>query len=347
MDGTGDAGVPRVLHVVVGHGLPGYFLNAVRAIRAVAPGDTVLIVDNASPQPELRDALAKFAGNDGNCELIVRTENDLRTNRKVGSLYDAYEIAFGWAIGRGFGLLHLLQGDFQTLWWDDSVAAKAMEVYAARPACVNLQLQFLSRDRQVTEDLAPAGGGLVKLRNYGLTDTGLYHLGRWRERAMRFADAEQTHARHYLAAGYEVIRHPWPVDAPIPWPAVVRGGAQRGREVDGAKPFLLRPLAPDAIARLRAHPGETWLEDVCVPWGWACLTPMWVSDVDSIEYWVLRYRNARRDGLRHLLPRLEQRGVDRAGRRLLTGTYRYRPSLFRLFIAAPAGEAARRLTHRK
>jgi hypothetical protein len=84
-----------------------------------------------------------------------------------------------------------------------------------------------------------------------------------------------------------------------------------------------------------------WLEDVCVPWGWACLTPFWVTGIDSMDYWVLRYRDARKNGLRHLLPRVDLRGMDHNGHRKWIAPYR--PSLFKLFLVAPVREGIRRL----
>ena len=342
MSGPYGGKAARVLHVVVGHGLPRYFLNAVRSIRAAAATDPILIIDNASPQATLRAELGRIADADANCELILRSANDLR-NRKVGGLYDAYALAFELAVEREFDLLHLLQGDFQMMWWDDDIVGKAAEIYASNPNCVNIQTQILSRDRKATDDLVTTDSGLVKLQNYGLTDTGLYHLGRWRERGMHFCEAEQMHAKKYLSEGLEVLRHPWPTDAPIPWPAVIRNGAQQGREITSGKPFLLLPLAPDRIAWLKGSRADVWLEDTCIPWGWACATPMWVSDLNSIGYWVLRYRDAKSNGLRHILPRLERRGVTRADRHPVTRLYRYRPSLFRLFIVAPSQEALRAL----
>jgi hypothetical protein len=333
----------RVLHVVVGHGLPTYFLNTVRSVRATAPGDPVLVVDNASPQAALRSALKQLADADPMVDLILRPTNELQQNRKVGSLYTAYRIAFEYAIDRNFDLLHLLQGDFQQLWWDEDLVRKSAALYTANANCVNIMTQFLSRDLMLTGELLTGTGGLTKLRNYGLTDTGLYHLGRWRERGMRFGASEREHARRYLDQGHEVLCHPWPADAPIPWPAVIRNGRQRGREVVTGHPFLLKPLSAAGVSAVKGAEGRVWLEDVCVPWGWACATPMWVSGLDSIDYWVLRYRDARKNGLGHLLPRLELRGLDR---RALVNAHRYRPSPFGLFVGAPVREVLRRLKGR-
>jgi hypothetical protein len=332
---------PKVLHVVVGYRLAVYFLNAVRSMRAVSPGDHVLVIDNASPEPELHAELNRMADADELIEVMFRSENDVRSNRKVGSLYSAYEVAFSHAIAKGFDLVHLIQGDYQALWWDAELVAKSMEIFDLHPRCVNIQMQTYSRDLLLTDDLdTPGADGLARLRKYGLTDTGLYHLGRWQAGDMRFGPTEREHASRYLSDGLEVLCHPWPTDAPIPWPAVIRNGEQRGREAVTGKPFLIKPLSSEQIARIKAGTGGTWREDVCIPWGWACATPMWTTDLDSIDYWVMRYRDARKNGIRHLLPRLERRGIDPGAR-----GYPRRPSAFWLFVACPARYAGQRLTH--
>ena len=339
---------PQVLHVVVGYGLRTYFLNAVRSVHATAPADPLLIIDNASPDTTLRYELARFADGEERVTVILRDENDLTRNRKVGSLYSAYEIALTQAITGGFDFLHLLQGDFQMMCWDSDIVAKARRIFESRPDCVNIQMQFLSRDKQLDGGLAPPDeDGLMKLTRYGLTDTGLYHLGRWEARSMRFGMNEQAHAKRYLADGLEVICHPWPTDAPIPWPAVVRNGVRRGREVPATKPYLLKPLSPAQVAQIKTSSSQTWLEDVCIPWGWVCATPLWVTGLDSIDYWVMRYRDARKNGLRNILPRWERRGVSPEDRRRLVRIYRYRPSVFRLLVVAPASQVVRRAARRR
>ena len=137
-------GTPRVLHVIVGHGLARYFLNAIRSVRTVAPADLVLIVDNASQDRELLAELKRIADESPLTDVIFRTENDLRQNKKVGSLYAAYEVAFGHAMARQFDFLHLIQADFQTLWWDSDFVAKSAEIFAAHPGCVNISTRSSS-----------------------------------------------------------------------------------------------------------------------------------------------------------------------------------------------------------
>jgi hypothetical protein len=61
----------------------------------------------------------------------------------------------------------------------------------------------------------------------------------------------------------------------------------------------------------------------------------------------MRYRDARKNGLRHLFPRFEVRGIEPSGRRKLIGRHPYRPSLFRLFVACPARYGARAVLARQ
>ena len=171
---------------------------------------------------------------------------------------------------------------------------RAREIYAEYPECVNictfaqpLYSLFLSGN---VEYLKP---NLAFLRDYGLTDSGLYDLERWRRLDMRFLDSEKAHAKKYLMQGLRVFFHPLPTVAPIPWPAVVRSGRVRGREVQSTQQFLLRPLTPSETSQVKEATEPIPLEDLAVPWGWTCLTPYWVTDLRTINYWVYLYRDMR------------------------------------------------------
>lgn len=334
-----------VLHVIVGHGLRTYFLNAVRSVRTVAPDDEILVVDNASPDIELRIELERISAADPRMRLLLRDSNDL-ANGKVGGLYDAYREAFALATEEGFEYLHLVQGDMQVLWWDDEVVSRAVELFEADLRCVNIYTALLSRDKVFGGEFEPSGHDdeVLSLRHYGLTDTGLYHLARWKELDMSFGRSEIEHARKYLAQGFTVLCHPWPTDAQIPWPAVVRWGVQRGKEIVPKKPFILRPLSSEEIVELKQH-SRTWLEDVCIPWGWTCLTPMWTSHLDP-GYWAARRQDAAVHGLNSSLPRWERRGLD-GGRWRPFWWSQYRPSLVKLYVVIPLREIMSRLVRRQ
>jgi hypothetical protein len=331
-----------VLQVVVGHGLRRYFLNAVRSVRAVAPGDPFLVIDNASPDPVLKEELAMIAAGDPSVEVVFREENDLGANSKVGSLYAAYELAFDHASRHGFGFVHLVQADTQLMWWDEEVVARARALYERHPSCVNIVTTALPRDKLLTDQLTSSPvDGVLLLRRYGLTDMGLFHLLRWREHGLSFGPTERAHSDRALRLGLEAVLHPWPTDAQVPWPAAIRKGRQRGREPHTSKPFLLKALSPAQILQLKGLERQPWLEDIAVPWGWACLSPYWTTDVDSVDYWVLRYRDALQNGLSHLVPRVELRGVFDPGS-LRPNGFDFRPSLWRLCVTEPARELGRR-----
>ena len=275
------------------------------------PDAPVLVIDNASPQAQLRRSLADMAEADPNMRLVLRARNET-DNGKVGGLYAAYRLAFSDAMARGARFVHLMQADMQLLWWDAGAVERAEELLQRHPQCVNIVTMALSRDRWVAGDVTtdPDSGDSV-LTRYGLTDTGLYDLERWERAGAEFAATEEQHARRALEAGMKVVVFPSPTEVQVPWPAVVRHGRQRGREVRTTKEFLCRPLSPQAVLTLKEATSPVALEEVCVPWGWSCLSPMWNTDLDNVYYWALRRRDFALNGLRRGAPHWVMAGLDR------------------------------------
>jgi hypothetical protein len=303
----------RLLHVIVGHKFPIYFENAINSALRMTTNDDILVVDNASNESGIIRRLQVLAHAHPRVRLVLRTTNDLSRNRKVGGLYDAYNEVMAYALERGYDYVHIMQHDMQMLWWDESIIRRAGEIFAEYPECVNISMQIPSSTFRLSGLLDYVKPKLILLSRYGLTDTGLYDMAKWRARDMRFSDSEAAHALKYLNQGLQVFIHPLPAVAPIPWPAVVRSGKVVGREVRSRREFLLRPLAPAEITVVKESTDPVWSEDVCVPWGWTCLTPYCTSDLRSINYLVSLYRAIRHRGLRAAWPRWERRGLA-AGR---------------------------------
>jgi hypothetical protein len=299
----------RVLHAIVGHKLPVYFVNAINSVRLMAAGDDILVVDNASGMPTLISQLQSIAEQEPQVGLLLRDTNDLTRNSKVGGLYDAYNEVVDYALERGYDYLHIIQHDMQMIWWDSTVITRAAEIFAEYPQCVNIPTMALARDLALSGGLLYVKPKLVQLPYYGLTDTGLYDLTKWRARDMRFGHSEMAHGQRYRDEGLQVLCHPLPTMAFVPWPAVVRSGRVTGREIQFQQRFLLRPLSPGEISHVKESTDRVWLEDVGIPWGWTCLTPYWLTDLSTITYWVYRYRDIRQRGLRSAWPRWERAGL--------------------------------------
>jgi hypothetical protein len=272
--------------------------------------DDIIVVDNASSLPELTRVLHSIAASEPRVRLLLRETNDTSRNSKVGGLYDAYNEVVSYALQQGYDYLHLMQNDMQMLWWDKSVMRRAREIYAEFPECVNICMIAQPRYSLLFSDnLEYVKPELAYLRDYGLTDTGLYDLDRWRSIDMRFLHSEKAHSKKYLTQGLRVFFHPLPTVGLVPWPAVVRGGRVRGREIRSKQKFLLRPLTPSEISQVKETTEPIPLEDFAIPWGWSCLTPYWVTDLRTINYWVYLYRDIRSGGLRAAWPRWERRGL--------------------------------------
>jgi len=308
-DNVGVSGSGRVLHAIVGHKLPVYFENAIDSMLFMTGNDDVLVVDNASGVPELISQMRSVAAREPRVRLLLRDTNDISRNSKVGGLYDAYNEVFDHALGQGYDYLHLMQHDMQVVWWDEAVMRRAREIFEEYPECVNISTLGLPRHLSLSGGLEYVKPKLTLMLAYGLTDTGIYDLAKWRARGMSFGESESAHGRKYLNEGLRVFSHPLPTVAPIPWPAVVRSGKVVGREIQSSQQFLLRPLTDAEIGHVKESTEPVWLEDICIPWDWTCLTPYWVTDLRSISYWVYCYRDMRSRGLRAAWPRWERRGL--------------------------------------
>src|ERR1700722_1093559 len=310
----GSGGGPgRGLHANVGHKLPVYFLNAVNSVRLKTENDAILVVDKASGLPGLTDELQSIAKREPRVSLLLRDTNDISRNSKVGGLYDAYNEVVDYALGRGYDYLHIIQHDMQMVWWDETVVSRAKEIYAEFPECVNISTIAMARDLALSGGLEYVKPKLVQLRLYGITDTGLYDLARWRARGMRFGESEQEHGQQYWAEGLRVLVHPVPAIAFVPWPAVVRSGQVVGREVQLREQFLLRPLTDSEIVEAKESTGPVWLEQGAIPWGWTCLLPYLTTHLSTITYWVYRYRDMRAHGPRAAGPRWQRAGLPPGG----------------------------------
>lgn len=299
----------RVLHAIVGHKFPGYFSNAIRSALLMAPNDDILVVDNASRSPALKHELNSIGAREPRMRVIFRESNDTTRNKKVGGLYDACNEIVEYALHNGYTYLHIMQHDMQFIWWDSTIIETAEKIYDKYPECVNIRTAALPRHSMLSDDIEYIDPKLIYLSNYGLTDTGLYHLSRMREGSVRFGGSEGEHAKRYLDQGLRVFCHPLPTVAPVPWPAVVRSGQVKGHEIQPRHEFLLRPLSPSEISRVRDSAQWLWLEDVCIPWGWTALLPFWDTSLNTIDYWVYRYRDIRAHGLRASWPRWDRRGL--------------------------------------
>jgi hypothetical protein len=91
MQDDGAVDVPyRVLHAIVGHQFPVYFINAVKSVLMMTGNDDIIVVDNASNLPRLTLELQSIADKESRVHLLLRETNDISRNSKVGGLYDAY-----------------------------------------------------------------------------------------------------------------------------------------------------------------------------------------------------------------------------------------------------------------
>ena len=170
MQHDGAVDVPyRVLHAIVGHQFPVYFINAVKSVLLMTGNDDIIVVDNASNLPRLTLELQSISDKESRVHLLLRETNDISRNSKVGGLYDAYNEVVSYALRQGYDYLHIMQNDMQMLWWDESVMRRARSIQpgafsgragvspSRRPAASGMRLPSGGRVRLSSS--LPGGGG--------------------------------------------------------------------------------------------------------------------------------------------------------------------------------------------
>ena len=174
-------------------------------------GDDILVVDNASNLPALTDELRSVAEREPRVRLLLRDTNDISRNGKVGGLYDAYNEVVSYALREGYDYLHIMQHDMQT-------ALVGRERYAVRQGDLRgvpgvreyLHVRAAALLLRLSGNLEYVKPNLACLQDYGLTDTGLYDLERWRRLTCAFSTARPRTRRNTLTKGYAVFLHPTP-----------------------------------------------------------------------------------------------------------------------------------------
>lgn len=301
----------RVLSVIVCHNFYYYLRNTLESLLEYFPLGDVLVVDNGSTDSRLIEYLNHKEISEPRVKVVFRGENNIR--RKVGSLYEAYNLAIDHAIDREYDYLHLMADDVQYMWTDEQILDKVDHIFKSLPQVLNVSAFFFRQvgsynlDRRFNLDARSLG---YKSLDYGVADDGFFRVKTLVETKFKFLDSEGLHGKIMLDRGYNRFQLRDPFIAEIPWPATRRGGKIIGKEGPPRERYYLKPLDQDQITALQARPIQEYpyLEDYCFPWGYACLTPIWVTNpsIEYIESLITRRIKAKKS---ILIPHFEMRGM--------------------------------------
>jgi hypothetical protein len=277
---------PRLLNVFVCHNLPWYFRNTFESFREFFTVGDVLIVDNASTDPELKAYLKSIEGSCSNATVVYRDENRNAVH-KVGSLYEANNLAIEHALKHGYEFINFIQDDVQFMWKDEALMEKLDRIFALDSHILNVSILFQKAtepDLRTRYDIHPAGLS-YESRDYGAGDNGFFRLDRIAQTGFRFQNIEAQHSAAAFEKGSRVHLMRDPLVTYVPWPPTRRGGKLVGKERPPVGKYYLHPLSSGAVETLTGRPIEKFpiADDYCKPWGFALLAPYWFS-TPGLEY---------------------------------------------------------------
>lgn len=337
---TGTILVKSLLHVVVGAGLPGYFLNALRSVLLVATEDVLTIYNSISPddKPDLAALRDEFPG-----RIVGSILGDNEGHPKVGALYSAYNRGLAFADGR-YTYVSFMQGDQQMMYWPTDVVLQLGHRFrwvgnaGERVFAVTSSMRCLGAFgiEAAQSSLGPPLDEPVRSGRFrqsrAVSDVAIYSLRLCRQEKFSFEGDEGSLSRVMVARGFGMTQLDQSCLAFLPWPATVRRGRRRGREVvapDGTLLLRIRGIGGPRIGGLPEGQRE-WQEHGVVPNFYRTLYPYWPTDIIRPK-WIWRRRSLTRSlGISFFA------GIDPDGRvsSFLTGSrFRRSPSLLNVLVA--------------
>ena len=230
--------------------------------------------------------------------------NDEVSRGAYGNQYLNLDRAVRLARARGVKLLHLVEDDTQFVWRNERLAAEVAAAFDAFPLAVQVSPLFWKFATKASGLPFPEHSAYLMRQPPGC-GIGFVDVDRLAERCFQHQVDEEASTRHGAALGLELIALAHPVVARVPWPMYTRYRATRGRQANGTRPLLVKPLDEPSEHRLlgRDLADPPYAEHYCVPWGWRCWKPYaWTS---SYRTWArtLFVVALHRRSIRGLVPR--------------------------------------------
>lgn len=277
----------EILHVVVGAGNVPYFLNAICSLKELGAGD-IYAVYNFIDDDDRRAISLQYRELGGLVQFEVRENNP---TARTGSLYEANNMALDYARSK-YEFVSFVQADMQVMWWDSAIVSRSRALLASlgdQPeVSFYTQLPILGKHPRPYERWS-RDEDLSVYRTHGHVDVCLLPIFGAYNSQFIFEGSEKEMSVSRSASAADLILHPFPYIAPIPFPSTLRDRGRRRSEdpEDAVFPILVvrKHFAVDFQAT-EAHPVS--MEQSVGPNQWSCLFPYWPSDTLSGLWFVRR-----------------------------------------------------------
>jgi|GEM_PF-5054273 len=260
--------------------------NTVESWREFGPSGDLLIMDDGSDDQRINAYFQQLKTQ----PRISIQKRDRAQEAQHGGLYANMTLATAYAIENKYSHIFFLQDDVQFMWKDPQFEARVEAIFntCSDAAMVSPVFQRAITATRIRKRLMPHESGLAwHITPYAIVDMGIMPVQLLKERAWQFDNTEMRNSDAWKHWGYKLYAMPAPTVAFIPWPNVWSGKSHHGHERAPNRPYFLKPLSADQIHHLTATKDIPFAEDCCLPWGWHCLSPYWLTKFQRQYY--LRY----------------------------------------------------------
>jgi len=294
-----DRGRGRFMTAVLSYNRGQLLANCLRSIERFSPETRVVVFDDRSDDPETLAELDEIAARGH--EVIV---NEEVSTAEYGNHNLNLDRAVHLARSRGYRLLHLVEDDTQFVWHNPRLVDEVCSIFATFPNAAQVSPLFWKFASKASGALAARQLAYL-LRQPPACVIGFVDIERLSDRGFRHLADEAETAALGAELGLEAFGVAHPVVTRVPWPLYTRHRVTMGRRAKATKPFLVKPLDPDAVHRLTTRDLHIppYAEHYCFPWGWRCWSPYgWTSSYGTWARGLLVVA-LRRRSIRGLIPR--------------------------------------------
>lgn len=301
----------KFAHLIVGFGIYEYFVNAINSVLAVDNKSDIIVITTGNPfflgwvgdifdyKLNSNIKIKKFIKDQKiNNKIIFYSISPKKINNtKIGSLYNAYNIAFKYCIKNNIDYLNILQNDMQLIFWNSKLENLINELFMLNKDAIQINSGFPRKGSHSSFYINPKFSieeiqlnsinkkkQIKKSINYGISDWGICNVKKCCSENIFWKISENYMAKEYLQKGYKIIFSPIPFVGVIPWPVVARNN-----KIIGSPPVLgdnlyLKPVSKNIFMDLLSFEKDLWQEEWIKPNGWYALHPCIYTDFSIKSY---------------------------------------------------------------
>ena len=299
----------KIAHLIVGFPIYSYFINAINSVLNNDSSSVIIVITtgkrkffgwggwsdwNLSDDIKIKNYLRVLERKYPNLIIVYKNIEQTPADYKfkTGSLYKAYNLALQISTKLKIDFLHIIQNDFQLMWWNKDFVRIVDEIYINNKNVVNISCRFfnsnsINKNEYEVQNIYFRSLNKKKSiyfnKNYSLSDHGFFNIKRINKLKIFFKGTESSLNKNLKKFNIIMAHFPIPFIAAVPWPAVVRKGFVEGQVLDSKHPFM-SCIYRDPIKKILNANAMYKQEDLVKTNAWWALEPYWYTELGAIDY---------------------------------------------------------------